>query len=267
MSLTLNGVPVEVTRFPDGTSQVWKFPENLIHDSFKETNFVEWKFTQESDLLHLAQLKALLDNSVSETYLKIKYLPYGRQDKFVSNNATFALLPFAKLLNSLKFNTIEIVDPHSNIALVVIDNSFASYPRELINTVRVLTNTDIYCYPDKGAVTKYTKIYDMPHIYGNKVRDQLTGFITSYEVVGECKDKKVLIVDDICDGGMTFKLLAQDLLKAGAKEVNLFVSHGLFTQGLKTLKESGINKIFCIDGEVTEVKQQLAFRTLEAKGE
>lgn len=248
MSLTLNGVPVEVTRFPDGTSQIWKLPETSYNLN-NAKNLIEWKFTQESDFLHLAQLKDLLDTLNDQTGLIIKYLLYGRQDKEVSNQTTFALHSFAKLLNTLNFDIVGIVDPHSEVALKLINSSYAIYPRELINTVRELTSTDIYCYPDKGAVSKYTKIYDMPYIYGNKVRDQLTGYITSYEVVGECKDKNVLVVDDICDGGMTFKLLAQDLLKAGAKEVNLFVSHGLFTQGIKTLKDSGINKIFCIDGE------------------
>jgi len=59
----------------------------------------------------------------------------------------------------------------------------------------------------------------------------------------------VLIVDDICDGGMTFKLLARDLLAAGAKEVHPYVTHGIFSKGLDTLKESGIGRFFTYKGE------------------
>jgi ribose-phosphate pyrophosphokinase len=107
------------------------------------------------------------------------------------------------------------------------------------------------CYPDKGALIKYKDMYNFPYIYGNKTRDQETGHILDYQLVGDCDGQRVLIVDDICDGGMTFQLLARDLLAAGAKEVNLFVSHGIFSKGLKPLREAGIKNIYTKEGEKT----------------
>jgi ribose-phosphate pyrophosphokinase len=258
--ILLNGKPLDITRFPDNTTQVWKLSDFLL----KESNWfhITWEFTQEGEFMALAQLKMLLDSYGHDCALRLKYLPYGRQDKRVANDATFALHTFAKLLNSLHFSEIIIVDPHSDIALDLIRNSRAEYPKETIFKVADLVKTDLICYPDKGARSKYTKIYTFPYIYGEKIRDQLTGNITSYQVVGDCKDQSVLIIDDICDGGMTFKILAKDLLAAGAKEVNLFVTHGIFSKGLRTLKESGINKIFTQDGEVGESQQQLTYRRL-----
>lgn len=263
--ILLNGKPLDVTRFPDNTTQVWQLSEWLL----KESNWfhITWEFTQEGELLEIAQLKMLLDSYGHRSALRIKYLPYARQDKEVSNTATFALRPFAQLLNSLNFEEIIIMDPHSTIALDLIKNSRAEYPKEEIAKVIELTKANVICYPDKGAVTKYTKIYDYPYIYGEKVRDQLTGNILSYEIFGDALHsdfygKTVLIIDDICDGGMTFKLLAKELLNAGAKEVNLFVSHGIFSKGLRTLKESGIKQVFTKDGEVGEHQNQLTYRRL-----
>ncbi len=266
--ILLNGKPLDVTRFPDNTTQVWKLSEWLL----KESNWfhITWEFTQEGEFLQIAQLKTLLDSYGHRSALRIKYLPYGRQDKEVSNTATFALRPFAQLLNSLNFEEIIITDPHSTIALDLIKNSRAEYPIHELDAAVKLTESNIFCYPDKGAVSKYTKIYNYMtngpaaenYSFGEKVRDQLTGNITSYQLFGDVKNKTVMIVDDICDGGMTFKILTKDLLDAGAKEVNLFVTHGIFSRGLRTLKESGIKHVFTKDGEVGEHQDQLTYRRL-----
>jgi len=58
----LNGQPIEVTIFPDKTSQVWKIPEHF----FSYKNEITWEFESESEFIHLAQLVALL-----KTYQKL----------------------------------------------------------------------------------------------------------------------------------------------------------------------------------------------------
>lgn len=254
----LNNTPINPTLFPDGTSQIWKLPDNLV----KKYNVITWKFNLEGEFLHVAQLKTLLDSMNTVSGLVLTYLPYGRQDKEVDNNATFALRTFANLLNSLNFDAVTIEDPHSSIATDLIKFSIARYPQKTIDKVLTLTDTNWVCYPDKGATKKYTEIYKYPHIYGEKVRDQLTGNITNYELIGNPKDKNILIIDDICDGGMTFKILAKDLLEKGAKEVNLFVTHGIFSKGLRTLTESGIKRVFTVDGEIGEMQNQITYRRL-----
>lgn len=257
----LNGKPLATTIFPDKTSQVWKLSEFIL----KETNWVSihWEFSHEGEFMQLAQLKMLLDANHIASCLRIKYLPYGRQDKPISNDATFALTAFAYLLNHLRFGEVIIMDPHSVRAVEMIRNSRAIYPTEQLGEAMDMMDSNAVCYPDSGALTKYTKVYDISdYSYGEKVRDQLTGHITSYKLLGDVSGKNVMIVDDICDGGMTFKLLAKDLLAAGAKQVNLFVTHGIFSKGLQTLKESGINKVFTQDGEASEHNNQITYRRL-----
>lgn len=260
--LLLNGEPVNVTIFPDKTSQVWKIPDHVFLD---ETNVITWKFESESELMHLAQLQHLLiqNNQNTRTTLLLPYLPYGRQDKEVSNNATFALSTFHKIIDAFGFYKIIIVDPHNLQSIRFKAHIETVYPIETVQQVAKQTECEYFCYPDKGAYVKYSKIFrERQCIIGEKVRNQLTGDIESYKINGNPRDKNILIVDDICDGGMTFRILAKDLLAAGAKSVILFVTHGIFSRGLQVLKDSGIQRIFTIDGEVNENAGQLTYRRL-----
>jgi ribose-phosphate pyrophosphokinase len=260
----VNGNAVNTTLFPDNTSQVWKIPTLEIPG----TNWVhvKWDFSHEGEFIQLAQLKQLLDNKGFKAALRLSYLPYGRQDKEVSNEATFALRTFNKYIDFMDWDEIIIMDPHSSVTKDYVRNVREVYPIEELTKVLIELCTTQVCYPDKGATGKYTKIYREligdEFIYGEKVRDQSTGNITSYKLIGNPKGKNVLIVDDICDGGATFKLLTKDLLAQGATEVNLFVSHGIFSRGLRTLTESGINRIFTKDGEASEVQNNITYRRL-----
>lgn len=253
--ILLDGMPVTPTIFPDKTSQVWKLDPKLLN---RYSAKVTWTFEHEGEFMQLAQLKELLDASDISATLELTYLPYGRQDKEVSNGATFALVTFANLLNHLEFNKVTILDPHSTVALDLIDCSEAVYPDNEIAEVLSNSKVNLVCYPDKGALTKYVFVYDHViggnFIYGEKVRNQLTGSITNYELKGDCKEKHVLIVDDICDGGATFKILAKVLLDQGAASVSLFVTHGIFSRGLETLHESGIKEIYTAKGNVRNFK-------------
>lgn len=253
--ISVNGKPISVTMFPDNTSQVWKLEEDDLQNG---DIHVKWVYSNESEVMHLLQLSYLLYNiSLSKRILEITYLPYARQDKPIGNWSTYALHPFADVLNAMRFDEVIIHDPHSVVSLDNIENSRAVYPTQSLFSIIGLTLTDLLCYPDKGAISKYTQLLNTPYsihtyLYGEKVRDQLTGNITDYKLIGDPSGKNVLIVDDICDGGATFKLLTMALLEAGAKKVNLFVTHGIFSKGVRTLKEAGIDRIFTEDGEVSE---------------
>src|SRR3990170_3077399 len=206
----LNNVPIVPTIFPDGTSQVWKLDPNLLEPS--PSNKIRWDFSHEGEFIQLAQLVMLLKHYGCNSTLEIKYLPYGRQDKEISNKTTFALHVFAKLLNTLDLKEVIIHYPHSEAALQLINNSQAIYPYAELDVIIAEIGTNMICFPDAGARSKYAKEYivDCPFIY----------------------------------------------------EVNLFVTHGIFSKGLKTLYESGINYIFTQNGEVSELKGEITYRRL-----
>lgn len=136
--------------FSDNTSQVWKLPDGILNNS--NYAVVEWEFEHEGEFMHLAQLKDLLDKHHLSVDLYLKYLPYARQDKDVDNYQTFALISFSRLLNFLSFNKIIIVDPHSEKALDLIENSEAIYPHDRVAQAIKKTDTNKIKKSQKGRV-------------------------------------------------------------------------------------------------------------------
>ena len=67
----------------------------------------------------------------------------------------------------------------------------------------------------------------LPVTFGIKKRDFKSGKILGLDVVSDTDltGKKVLIIDDICSAGGTFKYSAMKLKELGAKDVALYVSH------------------------------------------
>lgn len=243
----LNGHEIKPTIFPDKTSQVWNVDPEFSNSKINE---IMWKFEHEGEFMHVVQLRDLLRSKGFKCGLHMPYLPYARQDKAVTNTETFALRSFANLINKLTFQYVSAIDPHSMVAKHFIYNFVELSVATEINFAAKETDATLFCYPDDGALKKYTKYLDDPHAYGEKHRDQQTGKITDYKLFGDVKGQSVLIVDDICDGGMTFILLADALIVAGARDINLYVSHGIFSKGTEVLHAAGIKRIFTKEGEV-----------------
>ncbi len=242
--IKLNGHLITPTVFPDKTSQVWKIDNSHF---VLDRNVITWEFEHEGEFMQLAQLKMLLDVRFDfKTVLRLPYLPYARQDKAILNDATFAFYPFVHLLNSLRFDKVIVFDPHN----------VAETTRMIHNVEVMMPNVEAIAkkvksepvYPDAGAA----KRYDAPSkaLRCEKVREPLSGAITGVKVIGKVKKTSYIIIDDICDGGRTFIEVAKKLYEAGAKEVHLYISHGIFSKGLEPLRDAGIRRIFTRNGEV-----------------
>jgi ribose-phosphate pyrophosphokinase len=243
MSIKVNNVLITPTIFPDKTSQVWKLPEQLLTQS--EYN-IEWVFEQEAELFHLMQLMWLLDQSACVT-LHMPYMPYGRQDKEVSNDSCFAQVPFMWLINNMGFDDVTTVDGHSKVSGV-----YSIYPADAICTALHDTGATHVCFPDTGAKERYDINY--PCITMDKLRDPYTGEIKGLKIIEQPETQPakmcILIVDDICDGGRTF-IEAAKLLHTtySTAVVSLYVSHGIFSKGMQVLLDAGIKHIFTKDGQ------------------
>lgn len=259
--ITLNGHVITPTIFPDGTSQVWKIDDSLFTTLTKESGFMKiitsfdiiWVFESEAELFHIAQLRDLLDSTAGKKVnvnLHMPFLPYGRQDKVIDNDNTFAKHTFFRILASLRLSKVSTLDAHSET-----EGIKSIFPEKEIDVAFDATNPTLICFPDKGAEDRYGSFFGkFPSCSMTKERDQDTGYIKNLflnELI-EVEGQSVLIVDDICDGGMTFKLTAEKLLTLGAKEVNLYTTHGIYSKGLETLRESGISRIFNRNGEVSK---------------
>lgn len=258
LSKTGEKIPFKLTHFPDGTSQAWQV-ENL-----DKVEIILWRFEEESELIHIFQLINLIgytrlhctSKDVNTSFPKgvyfynppihlvIPYLPYARQDKEIDNNKTFALRTFLRLFREFLITTIWTYDIHSPTEEI---NSL--YPTKFHETVHNLHPTSLICYPDKGAYERYEDSFsNHQSFYFEKLRHPLTGEILTYTIVGvkenDLEGKDILIVDDICDGGNTFiKAIEHLKLYNHIGNIDLAVSHGLFTKGKDILYNAGIRQI------------------------
>lgn len=272
----LNGYPLShlFTHFSDKTTQVWRIPEKYFKNV--DVQYIEWMFSSEAELMHLAQLVSLLHHDTGlPIELFIRYLPYARQDKAINNEACFALYPFSSLLNTMNFSKVTILDPHSEVPLQLISNSTAVYPTAICKQVIDHLMPDIICYGDESSRNKYETIYSpilqhLPSIYAEKERISSTGEISDFRLTllnarnlpvqlggfsRSIENYRALIVDDICDGGATILKMVYELYRLEVSCVDVFLTYGIFSKGVRVLREKGVRRIFTSAGEVFEKEE------------
>jgi ribose-phosphate pyrophosphokinase len=257
-SFKMNEIIVKPTMFPDGTSQVYHIPiwtddENYILNHTEVE--ITWHFENEAELIHVGQLNDLLKHNGHRTKLLMPYLPYARQDKEVTNETTFGLYTFNKLLKAIQFDTVKAFDIH-NTEFTHVENMI---PYNLLTTVAERTPEFLF-FPDRQAYSRYKTMFEdmglehclfnkLPHIVGNKFRNPSTGEIVEYKLSPrqpqefDIEGKKCLVIDDILDGGSTFTK-AYDLLKSlNVSTIELYVSHVVQQSSVNRLIEHGYASI------------------------
>lgn len=173
--------------------------------------------------------------------LIMPFTPYGRQDSaFVPGEAN-AMKVWAGMINSVGFRSVVVLDPHS-IGVDHIDNLVVVDILDILQSTPLgkrlhLDEELVLVSPDAGANKKCHKIANLfgmkSLVRADKARDLETGNILETELYGDVSGKECIIIDDICDGGMTFIKLAEKLKAEGASKVVLFVTHGIFSKGVK----------------------------------
>lgn len=201
------------------------------------------------DLFKAATIKEAWDavhrmESSYKTELKLYCLNSQRSDRRFSSNSSFDLKVVADFINAMKYDKVHIFHPHSDVSLALIHNSVAISYFEFVEKTCQMANPDVLVSPDAGAYKANFAIAEQLQIdlvAANKVR-----LSTGPKIVfqGDVKNKSCLIVDDLADGGRTFKYLADALKEHGAQKVDLYVSHGMFSHGFDELKKS-IDHFYC----------------------
>lgn len=187
--------------------------------------------------------------------LVISYVPYARQDRKCEEGESFSLKVFARLINSMNFNKVYVVDSHSDVAVALIDNciniSNENYIHLTLNDLKKTNKNLLLVSPDAGANKKSNKLMSaFPNYFDSiikcdKRRDTKTGLIYGIEVfAGDLNKTDCLIVDDICDGGATFINVAKELQNHNCGDLYLFVTHGIFSKGFDELNKY-YKKIYC----------------------
>lgn len=190
--------------------------------------------------------------------LIIPYFPYARQDRVTVACDAFTLKPFAALINSLGYDRVVTYDVHSDVTPALVDRLQVISQQDIVTQCLTIFEGLHIVAPDAGATKKafgIAQAFGRNFIAASKVRDVATGQILRTEVGCESIDGDCLIVDDICDGGRTFTELAKALKAKGAAKVHLYVTHGIFSQGLAPF-EGLIDSIFCTDTFLSAAKEE-----------
>jgi len=183
----------------------------------------------------------------------LPYLAYSRQDKDKPRQSLAAAWTGA-LMQASGFDYVITIDVHSSE-----DERLFPIPLRSLSPARILAGvlnegglarTTIIA-PDEGAIGRCEAIRAAaglskePIPYFEKRRTG-TG-IEHTRFVGEVGAHAVL-VDDILDTGATLVSACQRLLCAGVEDIQIIITHGLFTgHKWQGLWELGVSRIFCTD--------------------
>lgn len=200
---------------------------------------------------------ALVERGRPVPELVLPFVPGARQDRLnPAGDYLFTIKSIAHLINERAFPRVTVIDPHSDVTSALINRC------QVITAAEAITaglspfphGTELWSAvisPDAGSEKRsgaVAKALGLPVVYGYKVRDVATGNLTGFglqEVPTEYKDRPLLVVDDICDGGGTFVGLAAEIAKQDCK-ADLYVTHGIFAKGTEELL-SHYRRIFCTD--------------------
>ena len=262
-------IPYEQFTFPDGQRHI-----KLSREISGEQVDITASIRSADILFDLLLIKDILVAMENVLYLHIEYLLGARMDRAIDSTQPETLQVVAQMLNSDGgFDEVNILHPHSDRSLAYLPGAVASWPIEELKDALATFDFDsagvhtpgddpVIALPDMGATYHVTQMMESIPGYSFvqcwKERDSQTGKLSGFSVSesDKVKGKRVLIVDDLCDGGGTFVGLAKKLREAGAIEVSLFVTHGLFTKG-KDLE--GIDNVFSTE---SVIRRESSRRTL-----
>lgn len=248
--------PLQPVVFPDGAVHI----KGADVETEYEYQIADVRGLSHDDLFLLAMWGEACDDRGEEKILLLPYLPGARMDRGQPNGS----FVYAEFINKIvRPDRIITLDPHSEAATLwypkthmVRDHEskgkgvrvkqvpyLTVFPveriirREVQDASRDLPGNHDYVgviAPDKGAherAAAAAKVMGVPVYTGGKTRDFETGKLSGFHMEDELPaEGKLLIVDDICDGGGTFIGLAE-ATGLPKERLDLWVTHGIFSKG------------------------------------
>jgi len=227
-----------------------------------------WKYENDEELVTIMFLVKHFRNLYPNCHLNLSmpYMINGRMDRVKSDNEVFTLKYFCEIINSLNFDIVIVLDPHSHVSEALLNHLAVDKNRlvDAIETAIAKSDCDIIYFPDAGALKRYGDMKpfkEFKKIYGKKERDWKTGKILGLSILSDdgdvnelVKDANILMVDDIISYGGTLYYSGLKLKELGAKEINAYVSHtensvldkekGTF---IKSLEDGTVNTLYTTD--------------------
>ena len=104
--------------------------------------------------------------------------------------------------------------------------------------------------PDVGGskrASTFSKYLGVPLVLCNKTREK-ANVVATMQIIGDVKDKNVVLVDDIVDTAGTITKAANIMMEAGAKSVRAIASHCVMSDPASfRVQESGLTEMVFTD--------------------
>ena len=199
-------------------------------------------------------IDALKRSSAKNITAVIPYFGYARQDRKVAPRTSISAKLVSNLITKAGADRIVTVDLHAGQIQgffdIPVDNLFATpiFSRHIKKNVK---GKNLICVsPDVGGVER-TRALARKLDIGIAIIDKrrpAPGKSQVMNVIGNVNNKTCIIVDDIIDSGGTIVNAAQALINRGAKEVHVYITHGVLSgEAVEKIKKSKIKKLVITD--------------------
>ena len=199
-------------------------------------------------------IDALKRSSAKNITAVIPYFGYARQDRKVVPRTSISAKLVSNLITKAGADRVVTVDLHAGQIQgffdIPVDNLFATpiFARHIKKRIK---NKNLICVaPDVGGVER-TRALGRKLDVGLAIIDKRRpspGKSQVMNVIGNVKGKTCIITDDIIDSGGTIVNAADALIKRGAKEVYVYVTHGVLSgEAIEKIKKSKIKNLVVTD--------------------
>jgi ribose-phosphate pyrophosphokinase len=199
-------------------------------------------------------IDALKRSSAKNITAVIPYFGYARQDRKVVPRTSISAKLVSNLITKAGADRVVTVDLHAGQIQgffdIPVDNLFAT-PIFARHVKKNLKNKDIICVtPDVGGTERARALGKLlgANLAIVDKRRPAPGKSKVMNVIGNVENKTCIVVDDIIDSGGTIINAAQALKERGAKEVYVYITHGVLSgEAVKKIQKSAIKNLVITD--------------------
>ena len=239
-----------VTKFSDGEFAV-SYEESIRG---RDVFLVQSTFPNSDNLMELLlMIDAAKRASARHVIAVIPYFGWARQDRKDKPRVSIGAKLVADLLSVAGIDRLITMDLHADqiqgFFNVPVDHLYAS--NILLPYVQGLHLKDlVVASPDVGGSKRantYAKYLGCPLVLCNKTRAR-ANVVATMQIIGDVKDKNVVIVDDMVDTAGTITKAYNIMIEAGAKSVRACASHCVMSgPATERVQNSALDEIVFTD--------------------
>ena len=251
-NLKLKLINTNIRRFADGEIYI-EINENIRGNSIFVIQSVSSPANDNLMELLLC-IDALKRSSAKNITAVIPYFGYARQDRKVVPRTSISAKLVSNLIAKAGADRVVTVDLHAGQIQgffdIPVDNLFATpiFARHVKKKIK--TKNLICIAPDVGGTERARALGKLLNV-GLAIVDKRrpkAGQSQVMNIIGDVRGKTCIIVDDIIDSGGTIVNAAAALKKRGAKDVHVYVTHGVLSGGAENkIKKSNIKNLVITD--------------------